>query len=361
MRIVLHIGAEKTGTTAIQGFCAANAAALAKRGVLYPDGFGYRKHTALTAVASGAADLRLRAGADPHAADPDRFAADIATRLRATVAAARPEHLLLSSEHMSARLGSPGPIAALRALLLEISRDIHVVVYLRRQDSLLLSLYSTSVKAGRTGSLAQVADGAWWLDFDRLLSLWEAAFGRDRVAVGRYPPAGPLVPDFFALAGLPDPPEADLEPPRNVALDHTNARLLSALNARVPAMRDGALNPERVGIRQFFEDRSDGPPLAMTIEERRAFLDRFAASNARVRDRYFPGEATLFPAPESGNSPQADPGYDDAIDLAADIWRDRMRLAARIEELERSRPAVRARDTLRSVHGRLTGRGRRKS
>lgn len=360
MRIVLHIGAEKTGTTVIQAFCADNADALADRGVLYPEGYGYRKHTALTAAVSGADDLLLRAGADPGA-DPDRLAEDVSARLKEAVARGRPEHLLLSSEHLSSRLADAKPISRLHAMLAEISEEVRVVLYLRRQDQLLLSLYSTSVKAGGTKSLGEFARGAWWFDFDRLLGLWEAEFGRDSVVVARYPPSCPLIADFFDVAGLPNPPAVELEPARNVALDHTNARLLAALNARLPAMRDGALNPDRVGLRQFFEARSHGPPLAMTIEERQAFLDRFASANARVRDRYFPDDAALFPAPDTGDTPQPDPGYDDAIELAADIWRDRMRLAARIEELQRSRPAARARDTLRAMHGRLTGRGRRGS
>jgi len=357
VRIVLHIGAEKTGTTAIQGFCAAIAAALRRRGVLYPDGFGYRKHTDLTAAVTGSEALLRRTGAGPNA-DPARFADDVMARLAAAVRAARPDTLLLSSEHMSSRISNPEHLARLHTMLAEFSDDVRVVVYLRRQDELLLSLYSTWLKAGGTGGMAEVAAGAWWLDFDRLLGLWEAEFGGERIAVGLYPPAEPLIPDFFARAGLPEPPEAELEPARNVALDHRNAKLLEALNARLPSVTDGRLNPDRVGLRQFFERRSDGPGLAMSAADRTALVDRFAAANARVRDRYFPGAPALFPAPEGGDAARTDPGFDDAIDLAADIWRDRMRLAARLTELESARPAARARATLRAVRNRL-GRGPR--
>ena len=48
MRIVLHIGLEKTGSTAIQRYCALNPAALAKAGALYPGGMGFRKQAAVT-------------------------------------------------------------------------------------------------------------------------------------------------------------------------------------------------------------------------------------------------------------------------------------------------------------------------
>ena len=36
MRLVLHIGLEKTGTTSFQAFCAEHRPALAQSGVLYP-------------------------------------------------------------------------------------------------------------------------------------------------------------------------------------------------------------------------------------------------------------------------------------------------------------------------------------
>ena len=50
MRIVLHIGLEKTGSTAIQRYCALDAAALAKAGALCPDRMGFRKQAAVTAA-----------------------------------------------------------------------------------------------------------------------------------------------------------------------------------------------------------------------------------------------------------------------------------------------------------------------
>ena len=42
LKAIIHIGAEKTGTTSIQAFCSANRALLAKQGVLFPrvPGFG---------------------------------------------------------------------------------------------------------------------------------------------------------------------------------------------------------------------------------------------------------------------------------------------------------------------------------
>ena len=39
MRIILHIGVYKTGTTAVQSFLARNRSALAEQGVLYPESF----------------------------------------------------------------------------------------------------------------------------------------------------------------------------------------------------------------------------------------------------------------------------------------------------------------------------------
>ena len=348
MRIVLHIGFEKTGTTSIQAHCARNAHRLRRHGILYPSGLGDRNHAHLAAAFSSfeaTADIRLRAGVRSEA-EYARFCETVVASLREQVDRARPEVLLLSSEHFSSRVWGQG-IARLQPALGGLSRDVRVLVYLRRQDEMLFSLYSTYVKSGGTRDLSYLADEIPWFHYDEMLDRWAGGFGRDRITVRIFPPKGAtLIEDFAAAAGLPDLPQ---EPVRaNRALDHRNAQLLARLNACLPPYADEGVNPAREGLVEFLEARSAGAPLGMALGVRRAFLARFEKSNEAVRAMYLPHLPTLFEdiTGDDGDAPEAT--LEDAVALSAAIWTDRARLAARVADLERS-----------SVGGRLNRTGRR--
>jgi len=330
VRICLHIGVEKTGTTSIQAYCAHHSRALRAHGILYPAGLGRRHHTDVAiAVADPAETSDLRPHAGVGETEVPAFAARLFEKIKVQIRRARPEMVLVSSEHFSSRLDDAG-VGRLRARLGDLSDDIRVLVYLRRQDDALVSLYSTFVKAGGVGDRAHLADRAKWLDYERLLERWGAAFGQDRLTVRLFPPGdGSVIDDFCAASAiprLPEPKHARL----NQALDHRSTELLLRLNTRLPALRGEGINLDRGAIVRFLERRPGGPQLVMPAAERRRLLSRFERGNESVRARYFPDRATLFDdVPADHATPPPELTIDDALDLASDIWIDRMQLATR--------------------------------
>jgi hypothetical protein len=322
-RIVLHIGVEKTGTTTIQTFCARNRDALRAQGVLYPEGLGSNNHVALAAATGRFEHIRHIGPTEgwQHPDDQARFKVEVAAKLEAAASRARGQTILLSSEHLTSRLGDP-QVAALAEMLAPLAEVVDVVVYLRRQDDLLLSLYSTYIKSGGTKDRAWLSQ-VFWLDFDAHLRRWEAAFGADRITVRLYPPEGPLIDDFFAAAGLPVVADGAMPDRLNRSLDARNMLLLKAINARAAAWDSRGYMPERAELVGFLERRSTGAPPSMSLGERQEFLARFAEGNERVRARYFPERTALFDPPPPGETGEQAAGFDDAIDLAVEIWSDR--------------------------------------
>lgn len=131
-KLYLHIGMGKTGTTALQHFFWENREALAARDICYPE-FG---------VQSGAHHLL-----SPHI---PRFLEDQWDFLKVddwapALVKSRQTKLLLSSELMAW-----ADEAKARRFCAQVSAffDVYVVVYLRRQDNIIMASYNQQIKAG---------------------------------------------------------------------------------------------------------------------------------------------------------------------------------------------------------------------
>lgn len=341
MRIFLHIGLEKTGTTAIQWSLWEARAELARQGVLYPERIGRSNHSNHMHLAIACAawerteDLRTFCRVPETAEDQPTFAQAVRRELAREVEKARPETLVLSNEHLSSRLLEPDEVSALHRLLAPLSEDIRVIVYLRRQDDLFLSYYSEQVKRKCPYRLEAFEDRPLWLDFRATLDRWGEVFGEENLIVRSYPPeSGDILIEFCDIVGLRRvPPPTQMR--RNQALDHLNAALLADLNHRVQADSKRAGTFVGSGLLAFMEARSAGPRIEIGRERRRELLSDYEEGNEAVRARFFPDRARLFPGEIPSAEVPAEPVYEDALDLILDIWTDRAALAQRLRALER--------------------------
>jgi hypothetical protein len=161
--IILHIGAHKTGTTAIQSFFAANRETFAANGLLYP----------AAGIPSGSAGHHcvpwaFGRGRRHTAAVVDSFQA-LKKEIRASVA----DTVLLSSEELERQNCPTGRIA--RDLELGAGKCI-IVLFVRRQDELIASAYAEQVKQGRHfPALSDFVDAQLKLrrgDYHALLMSW---------------------------------------------------------------------------------------------------------------------------------------------------------------------------------------------
>ena len=129
--------------------------------------------------------------------------------LAAEVAAAPECTFLFSGEHCHSRLVTPEEVMRLHGLLTRHFDEVRILVYLRRQDQVAVSHYSTLIKAGGTRGAVLDASvlGRNFLDYEKLLGRWSGAFGRDAMTVALFDRSafvgGSIIPDFCARAGLP--------------------------------------------------------------------------------------------------------------------------------------------------------------
>src|SRR5690606_33929949 len=147
MKIFLHIGIEKTGTTTIQDFLTANEKTLRQRGTGISRSLGSANNLLLAAYAMrhdrfNSVHVRRNLDVpDDRLVFEKRIAEDFVREVNDLPS--QVQTLVLSNEHCHSNLIHSQEVEKLRELLGRVSEDITVIVYLRRQIDVCVSHYST--------------------------------------------------------------------------------------------------------------------------------------------------------------------------------------------------------------------------
>lgn len=318
MKLVLHIGTEKTGTTLLQEWLYRNRAALGRQGYYLSDTIGVPSNRHLVAYFRRTADDFWNRNGIRSAAEKAQFFDGFADRVRAEFArAARNHHTaIVTAEHFHSRLEAPEELAALAAFCREICDEVRVICYLRSQWDVRRSLYSTGLKTNISVPLAafnaDLTEDSPYYNYLALYRRWGAAFGPETLVFRRYArphlAAGDLRRDFLAAMGGPVTPEAldfsvtSANESVNLLLGHA----LMSINKAVPLFAGGGMDKRNgfykaavTGVAALHTGRfpdDQGPKIAET----------FAASNAALSAEAFDG-AALFDPPKA--APEAAASY----------------------------------------------------
>ena len=334
----LHIGTEKTGSTAIQTFFAENRRLLLSRGWLYPETAGIRAHHSLLPYCLDEPDGTRRGAAVHKEPSPDQFRRQIIGSLETEVDASSASVLVLSNERLATRLRRPAEIARLKALCDRLAQKTSVIVYLRNQADFLASRYTNVIWEGGVQKFA-FTGRAPFADYALLLDRWAGVFGKENLVVRRFEttefPAGNVIADFAGVTGL-DLCSLRVPPRANPSLDTESLAFLRGLNRRIPLSLAEHAAPLRAAIVRVLQRRRGGtrfaipPALAERIEE------TYRDSNERVSRDYFDSRyRPLFspPALVGGSIPPPPMGVNAAarigLFLAAGLVREGVIGAAR--------------------------------
>ena len=327
-RAILQIGTEKTGTTTLQHFLARNRTRFAERGFVYPRFCGEINHTGLAAYAL-----------DPAKTDPirDFFGAtteDSVQAMRARLRAAAADELfgskdaIFCNEHCHSRLKKADEVRTLRDFLAEFFDEIQVSVYVRRQDQVALSLYSTRLKSGGvdTHILPPTDADDPYFNYDRSLSLWEEAFGRENVHVRLFDRRnlqdGSVVSDFLATWRLGAREDFLAVPDTNESIQPAAQEFLRRVNPHLRSVAGLPLEEVRGPLAARLAVLLPGQGARPGRAEAEAFYAKFRSSNEAVRLRHFPDRESLFDEdfsayPEVGDQPATT--IDEFVALAAGL------------------------------------------
>jgi hypothetical protein len=320
MKIVLHIGMHKAGSTAIQHMLWHNRDRLLKKGFCYPQP---------AAGQQGHHDLAWAIRAAAGGKTPRPVTGDVLAKLKRQLQRSDCHTAILSSEEFEFAT-TPDQLRMIRR---ELPADpLQIVVYLRRQDKYLVSEYGQHLKMPQTRFSGSIHDFymrynfSGRLNYFRALIRWAKFFGEENLIVRPFEPCqfenGSLVDDARTAFGLTD---VALEIPRDLTINKGLSGRACVLLSRANRHE---LDPEShdrlVHLLYRHEDAlADASFELLSSRNVVDLLAQFADSNAKVAQTYLGRpDGCLFrePVPEGASyGDGAGPAQDAMIDYMASL------------------------------------------
>ena len=305
----------KTGSSSIQAWLSREAPRLAAAGCYVPTSMG--PNMSRLAAISEASVL----GLEPTSGDTERF-----RQLKIELDAIDDtiHTIVISGEMLGHQLRRPEQLEFIRTFLTPYASAFSVYMYLRRQDEISVSRYSTALRRGERR--ARPLSTAF--EYDKALDLWSGVFGSENVHPRLYDRAsligGDVIHDFAEAASLPFDPTGRKLPDQNTSIRPEAQSFLAALAARV---RDTGYDRPFEGVaghavmNRLLSSKYQGTGYLPSRKEVQRFYAQSLEANERVRAQWFPERETLFSEdfsryPEPAAMP---PSSDQILEVALDV------------------------------------------
>lgn len=305
MKLLLHVGRPKTGTTSLQQFFRVNQDALRESGYLVFDDIGGPNNIELAAYFEdkpqpGTENWRRRRGISSRAdwrAYFRQFDPLLAIRRQVADHAESTHTAIITSEHLAALCFSKTSMLKLSEWAHRQFSAIEVVFFVRHQVRAIPSGWSTLIRSGGTRSLhsffTQRVRGRH-LDYEIVAQKWTSAFGVDKVRFHVFREDTDWdIRTFFSETYLePIQPLRFPKQKANQALSRAQAEAWRAINRLLPYWTTGARQPNLRNIRaRKAVDRiigNKGPSIALSQAQAQVVTQRFSASNTEFSRKFLP-------------------------------------------------------------------------
>lgn len=309
-KLFLHIGTEKTGSTSIQKFVTKNCSVLLpKYGILWPKNSLLFSNNGHFPIAGSFLEPKERDFVPQELCSNPQT---ISSTLAKTCEISNPEMVVLSAEHFSSRFRECH-IRTLSNALQDF--DVKVIVYVRRQDNMALSYFSTGVRYGRREwfSSNEVKPSVFIYNLRGLIDSWAKYFGKQSIIVREFERSqltgGDVVIDFLSILKIGDLSGlCTTHLKENEALTIKQLKFLVALNKRLPTWKEAAhkqdeqafnraqqLREIAISALQETESFSGSTDISNTLstQARHEILNRFKKDNDYIAENYL-GKPELF-------------------------------------------------------------------
>jgi hypothetical protein len=310
--IDVHIGTHKTASTTIQ-HALKNAV-----DAQVNEGWHYVHFSELLKPELSA---RMISAESPDDQVTQSIRENLALRMTANSKGDSAQRFVLSWEGFSGNARNAYRNSNALATMLRTATEIHtvrIIVYLRRQDDFVQSMYTQTIHEGGTQSFSEFLkdfNGFGFLNYQSLLGNYEREFGKENMVVRSYHAAASrgMVRDFGEVIQSKYLREYQQEKRRNPSYSRAALEIAKLANHQLNAEQKKAL-------RHVLQNSSPREPSDsfnfFNAEQRSQYLEQCAASNQAVAKRYFADEvAQLF----LDNPEQSDRSYDFCAEQVAPI------------------------------------------
>ncbi|WP_395342507.1 hypothetical protein PN836_001105 [Ningiella sp. W23] len=289
-KLILHIGCEKTGSTSIQKFFRINRPLLEKAGFYYPTVLGLENHTKLAIYASNA-DNKLR----QFIKEKDReIYRDLDSLLKEEIERTSANTVVMSNEWLHSRLQATNEFSKLKLLLSSIFESIQVHMYIRKQDDVACSLYSTAMKSGQSFPFPIPYGKPYYYNYNSIFDNWSKAFGMANVFVHIYEKGclehGDVVHDFCKVIGLEDLSHFTMPTLENTAFTDEGLKVIREFNKSNQGMPENLRKLKMAELSEKF--KGSNSLLDKHKDELAGFVEKYAEDNQLLANKL--GRAKLF-------------------------------------------------------------------
>jgi hypothetical protein len=189
MRLILHIGTEKTATTTIQNFLYRNREILLNKGIALSDFLEKPNNRKLPSfcMPEGSFDAYFTNRGITTIQQKKQYFSSFVDDFRKEVKslASSTDTMFISSEHLHSRLQDTDSIGFLKNLLDGLFSRVSIVCYFREQSAVVKSLYSTMIKVSYSkgfDSLLQDCEPSnpYYNYYDSFMK-WSDVFGKNNI------------------------------------------------------------------------------------------------------------------------------------------------------------------------------------
>lgn len=299
-RLILHIGLMKTGTSSLQTTLSRNREILKTHGVLYPSTtFRFNRHCDLAWSCYSRNELNKWAKSK-HCSVPTEEILDM-------IEQEKNEHnchtIIISAEEFS--LNEPDLYIK---IFEKYQSNLEAVIYIRKQDEMLQSLYKQYLKGkGITDSFQDFVKSSINYDsnlnniinYNKLLNKWAKHIGEDNIKVGLYHNNAKkdIVKNFLELINLNQIyfSLTNLNIKENISsFDGPYLEFLRQVNEYLPAkIRSDFLQ----NLQWLYDQTKFNEKDRLNIkykEYNKLIMQNFESINEQVRKKWFPEQKQLF-------------------------------------------------------------------
>lgn len=189
MKLILHIGQQKTGSTVLQNYLRKSQVSLQAEGFLYPQSLGIHKQNKL---------LSEFDSLTPDGTLYKTFKNEIQESSNVHTVICSEENLFSIPEFKIERIYN---------FLSRLFDSIQIVAYLRKQDDHFLSIYQQSVRGSETATIKEVLDkkiNGPKYNYHAIISRWQKVFHNAEVTARAYGLLinNDIIDDFNFILGL---------------------------------------------------------------------------------------------------------------------------------------------------------------